>query len=84
MSTGGRSCNCILAISGISRLLGICHQKPHILCHLTIIVTIAICDEKAMGMGLAREDSPTNEGVFSMRFDVFLESDDMVAELLEG
>ncbi len=43
-----------------------------------------IGDEIAVGVGVGREDCSADEGVFSMAFDILLDGDDVVSQLLEG
>ena len=59
------------------------YQKPLGLSHVLLKISFAVGNQKTVVIGSLPEDSSTNKGMFSMRFDIFLNGDDLVPKLLQ-
>lgn len=68
----------------VSGAVGVGDQEAFALRGLLIEEGGFIGDEIAVGVGVGGEDCSADEGVFSMAFDVLLDGDDVVSQLLEG
>ena len=68
----------------ISGILTIGDKKSLSLRHLLIEKALSVGDEEAVAVGALPEDSPADEGMLSVGFDVLLDDDGLVSKLLHA
>lgn len=64
--------------------MGVGDQKTLVFGDVDIVVARFVGDEETVWVTFLGQDSSADESVFAVTFDVFLNCDDVVAQLLEG
>lgn len=64
--------------------MGVGDQKTLVFGDVDIVVARFVGDEETVWVNFLGQDSSADESVFAVTFDIFLDCDDVVAQLLEG
>ncbi len=64
--------------------MGVGDQKTLVFGDVDIVVARFVGDEETVWVTCLGQDSSADESVFAVTFDIFLDCDDVVAQLLEG
>lgn len=67
----------------ISHTHSIGDQKPLSFRHILLKISFSVGDKEAIMVSAVSVDSSTNKSMFSMRFHIFLNSNDLISTLLK-